>query len=792
MVHTGDEVEIVGIRPTQKTTCTGVEMFRKLLDQGQAGDNIGALLRGTKKEEVERGQVLCKPGSITPHTDFEGQVYVLTKDEGGRHKPFFANYRPQFFFRTTDITGHVELPEGTEMCMPGDNTVDDRRRSSTPSPWTRACGSPSARAAAPSAPAASPRSSSRSCAPPSDHGSLTSEKQWLKQKIRIRLKAFDHEVIDQSTKKIVETVTRTQATVRGPIPLPTEKHRYTVIRGPHNDKDCREHFEMRIHKRLLDILEPTPKTDRLAAAHRAAGRRRHRDQDPAGLRPTHRRDSQPKADPLRVRPSASSAGRLAGVTGWLRPAPCRPPSLRPASAGGRVGVALAVDEPGLGGERAGADGCHDAATHGIPSPSTTTTTTATAGGSADHDRVRRRHDTSRAAAADAGSTATRPPRGGPFAEVLRGARPRDRQPRDGHRHRGRAAGQALRVPRAAVDDAIGPLRARRLRRRQHGQQPRHGLRPRRACRRRLAARRPARRVRHRHRGRRGGRRAFPTEVGGQRVAVIAATQVLDRRPHRRLDRHRRPTAGWRRPSGSDRLVAEVRRAHGRPATRWWCSCTGAPRGRTCPNGEPAVARPTAGRRPAPTSSSAGTPTGSWAAVALGGALRRTTASGTSSSTASSDEAAATGVLEGHDHRSPTCRATEWIPGRITGGVPAPLTGAGRRSRGARRVGRPTGLHRPHRLRPASGQVMGSRKACGAAAEGLQGHAELAVVPGAGALGADADGHPLVEHDLDERLDLLGVRAVVALPDARRRPPTERRGRPRSRAVPSSSTPRSWS
>jgi elongation factor Tu len=123
MIHTGDEVEIVGIRPTQKTTCTGVEMFRKLLDQGQAGDNIGALLRGTKKEEVERGQVLCKPGSITPHSEFEGQVYVLTQSEGGRHKPFFSNYRPQFFFRTTDITGHVELPEGTEMCMPGDNTV---------------------------------------------------------------------------------------------------------------------------------------------------------------------------------------------------------------------------------------------------------------------------------------------------------------------------------------------------------------------------------------------------------------------------------------------------------------------------------------------------------------------------------------------------------------------------------------------------------------------------------------------------------------------------------------------
>src|SRR3977135_3171578 len=122
IIHTGDEVEIVGIRPTTKTVCTGVEMFRKILDQGQAGDNIGALLRGTKKEEVERGQVLAKPGSITPHTDFQAQVYILTKEEGGRHTPFFANYHPQFYFRTTDVTGTINLPEGTEMVMPGDNT----------------------------------------------------------------------------------------------------------------------------------------------------------------------------------------------------------------------------------------------------------------------------------------------------------------------------------------------------------------------------------------------------------------------------------------------------------------------------------------------------------------------------------------------------------------------------------------------------------------------------------------------------------------------------------------------
>jgi elongation factor Tu len=121
-IKVGEEVEIVGLRPTAKTTCTGVEMFRKLLDEGEAGDNIGALLRGTKKEEVERGQVLCKPGSITPHTDFEGTIYVLSKEEGGRHKPFFNNYRPQFYFRTTDVTGSIALAEGTEMVMPGDNT----------------------------------------------------------------------------------------------------------------------------------------------------------------------------------------------------------------------------------------------------------------------------------------------------------------------------------------------------------------------------------------------------------------------------------------------------------------------------------------------------------------------------------------------------------------------------------------------------------------------------------------------------------------------------------------------
>jgi elongation factor Tu len=121
IIHVGDAVEIVGIRPTQKTVCTGVEMFRKLLDEGRAGDNIGVLLRGTKREEVERGQVVAVPGSITPHTKFKAEIYVLSKEEGGRHTPFFTGYRPQFYFRTTDVTGVVSLPEGVEMVMPGDN-----------------------------------------------------------------------------------------------------------------------------------------------------------------------------------------------------------------------------------------------------------------------------------------------------------------------------------------------------------------------------------------------------------------------------------------------------------------------------------------------------------------------------------------------------------------------------------------------------------------------------------------------------------------------------------------------
>ena len=214
----------------------------------QAGDNVGVLLRGTKKEDVERGQVLCKPGSITPHTNFEANVYVLTKEEGGRHKPFFTNYRPQFYFRTTDVTGTIELPEGTEMVMPGDNTTmtvelqqADRHGRGSPLRDPR-------------------RWPHRRCRPRHEDRQVAPTWQRPRQRIRIRLKAYDHEIIDQSTKKIVETVLRTQAKVRGPVPLPTEKHRYTVIRSPHKYKDSREHFEMRIHKRLVDIVEHTPKT----------------------------------------------------------------------------------------------------------------------------------------------------------------------------------------------------------------------------------------------------------------------------------------------------------------------------------------------------------------------------------------------------------------------------------------------------------------------------------------------------------------------------------------------------
>ena len=289
----GEEVEIVGLKPTTKTTVTGVEMFRKLLDQGQAGDNIGALLRGTKREEVERGQVLCKPGSVKPHTKFKAEAYILTKDEGGRHTPFLTNYRPQFYFRTTDVTGIVHLPEGTEMVMPGD-TVNDGSASDR--------ADRDGREAALRDPRRWPhrrrrrrrehhRVSDELCdvMPGRVPGIATSaefrrrmaaiaamtdreKRQMNGQNIRIRLKAFDHRILDASTREIVNTAKRTGAQVRGPIPLPTRIEKFTVNRSPHIDKKSREQFEMRTHKRLLDIVDPTPQTvDALMKLDLAAG-----------------------------------------------------------------------------------------------------------------------------------------------------------------------------------------------------------------------------------------------------------------------------------------------------------------------------------------------------------------------------------------------------------------------------------------------------------------------------------------------------------------------------------------
>ena len=245
VIKVGDEIEIVGIRPTQKTVCTGVEMFRKLLDEGQAGDNVGILLRGTKREEVERGQVLAKPGSITPHAKFECEVYVLSKEEGGRHTPFFNNYRPQFYFRTTDVTGAVELPKGTEMVMPGDNVkmvvtliTPDRDGAGAALRHPRG------------------RQDRRRRRRREDHR----VRKMQSQRIRIRLKAFDYRLIDQSALEIVDTAKRTGAVVRGPVPLPTRKQRFDLLRSPHIDKASRDQLEIRTHLRLMDIIDPTDKT----------------------------------------------------------------------------------------------------------------------------------------------------------------------------------------------------------------------------------------------------------------------------------------------------------------------------------------------------------------------------------------------------------------------------------------------------------------------------------------------------------------------------------------------------
>ena len=236
---------------------TGVEMFKKLLDEGQAGDNVGCLLRGIERDDIERGQVLAKSGSIKPHTKFVARVYVLTKEEGGRHTPFYNGYRPQFYLRTTDVTGAIGLPEGMEMVMPGDN-VDMGVELITPD---RPRGRPALRH-----PRGWPHRRRRR------HHQRSWSRAMAKQRIRIRLKAYDHRLLDQSALQIVETAQRTGADVVGPVPLPTRIEKFTVLRSPFIDKDSREQFEIRTHKRLMDILDPSSKTvDALMRLSLAAG-----------------------------------------------------------------------------------------------------------------------------------------------------------------------------------------------------------------------------------------------------------------------------------------------------------------------------------------------------------------------------------------------------------------------------------------------------------------------------------------------------------------------------------------
>src|SRR3989344_4544687 len=204
LIKPNDEIEIVGVKATSKTVAVSVEMFNKMLDEGRAGDNVGILLRGLKKEDIERGQVLAKPGSVTPHTEFDAEVYILTKEEGGRHTPFFKGYKPQFYFRTTDVTGEVELPEGTEMVVPGD-TISFKVKLIVPIA--------------------------------------------LEDGLRFAIREGGRTVGAGVVTKMI-----------GPIPLPSERKLFTVNRSTFVHKDAREQFEMRIHKRLIDILEPSAKT----------------------------------------------------------------------------------------------------------------------------------------------------------------------------------------------------------------------------------------------------------------------------------------------------------------------------------------------------------------------------------------------------------------------------------------------------------------------------------------------------------------------------------------------------
>ena len=286
IVKVGEELEIVGLKPTLKTVCTGVEMFRKLLDQGQAGDNVGVLLRGTKREEVERGQVLAKPGSHSRRTPSSRcEVYVLSKEEGGRHTPFFNGYRPQFYFRTTDVTGAFELPAGTEMVMPGDNiqitvtliqpiAMEEGLRFAIRE-GGRTVGAGVVAKVIDKKYGVKLRAVDSANEP---RERFLSKEIMQNQKIRIRLKAFDYQLIDQSALEIVETAKRTGAVVKGPVPLPTRIERFDVLRSPHVNKTSRDQFEIRTHLRLMDIIDPTDKTVDAADEAGSAGRRGCRDQ----------------------------------------------------------------------------------------------------------------------------------------------------------------------------------------------------------------------------------------------------------------------------------------------------------------------------------------------------------------------------------------------------------------------------------------------------------------------------------------------------------------------------------
>ncbi len=265
IIKINSDVEIVGIRETRKSVVTGVEMFRKLLDEAQAGDNVGLLLRGVDKEELERGMVVAEVGSVTPHLKFNGEVYVLTPKEGGRDKPFFPGYRPQFYFRTTDVTGSITLPEGVEMVMPGDNVTllvelitpialeKELRFAIREGGRTIGAG-----VVTEVVESGCPESHLRIF---SGRGSVPWERVFLpSQKIRIRLKAYDHRSLDRSADEIVRTAKRTGALIAGPIPLPSDRTVYTVLRSPHVDKKSREQFQTKVHKRLIDIYNSNPQT----------------------------------------------------------------------------------------------------------------------------------------------------------------------------------------------------------------------------------------------------------------------------------------------------------------------------------------------------------------------------------------------------------------------------------------------------------------------------------------------------------------------------------------------------